>query len=181
MTTTELCLQAFPTWLQALGTDAVSLALLLRLEPLPQSGRRAIAAALCYLYKSLDLIPDGIEDLGYMDDAFVLRVSCAIALQQAPAAKDVDATGLLDRLSSEDSLIRELLEGDYARLHNYVLGLQSGAARGRTVDEIVSDAAACEQFAADIEQWASAYRPPAFGCDDKTLVKLKAFLSAKLP
>jgi hypothetical protein len=29
------------------------------------------------IFKSLDLIPDGIEDLGFIDDAFVFRVAAA--------------------------------------------------------------------------------------------------------
>ncbi len=36
--------------------------------------RRYATAGLNYIFKSLDLIPDGIDDIGFCDDAFVIRV-----------------------------------------------------------------------------------------------------------
>ena len=67
------CLDAFPEWLKTLPEDAVALSLLLDDESLPEPARRRVAGSLNYLFKSLDLIPDGIEDLGFLDDAFVIR------------------------------------------------------------------------------------------------------------
>jgi uncharacterized membrane protein YkvA (DUF1232 family) len=69
------CLDAFPQWLSSLADDARVLLSRVQDETEPASVRKELAAALNYVFKSLDLIPDGIEDLGSVDDAFVLRVA----------------------------------------------------------------------------------------------------------
>src|SRR3954454_8618117 len=71
------CLDAFPEWLRSLGEDALALSAVVADGAQPEALRRRVAGALNYLFKSLDLIPDGIEDLGFLDDAFVFRVAAA--------------------------------------------------------------------------------------------------------
>src|SRR5512138_1233897 len=129
------CLDAFPTWLRSLAEDALALGAVLANDETSPTARRHVAGALNYLFKSLDLIPDGIEDLGFLDDAFVLRVAASQAVKE-PAAKE---TPVLARLASDAALVSELLGKDYARLERYVDGLTRGAARGRTVEEILTD------------------------------------------
>ena len=73
------------------------------------------------------------------------------------------------------------LGADYARLEAYVRGLRKGAARGRTVEDIVTEADTRKTFLQEVKAWASAYVAGSFTRDIKTLVKLKAFLNAKLP
>jgi len=175
------CLDTFPQWLRALGTDAAEIAKLLTDEALADQpgAQRHIAASLNYLFKSLDLIPDGIEDLGFLDDAFVLRVGCALAVAESPALKE--KAPLMARLGGEAKLVEELLERDYVRLEKYVQGLTKGAARGRTVDEIIEDKTVRSAFLTEVSGWAASYAPPSFSRDEKNLVKLQSFLSAKLP
>ena len=84
MSDADRFLDTFPNWLKSLGDDVSHVAVLLKDAELPDGARRAIAGAVNYLFKSLDLIPDGIEDLGFVDDAFVLRVACADALEAGP-------------------------------------------------------------------------------------------------
>lgn len=60
-------------------------------------------------------------------------------------------------------------------------GLRRGAARGRTVDDIMTDAGMLRAFASEVQGWSQSFETPAFSRDPKTLIKLKAFLSAKLP
>jgi uncharacterized membrane protein YkvA (DUF1232 family) len=151
----------------------------LSLESAPEITRRYITGGLNYLFKSLDLIPDGIEDLGYLDDAFVLRVAAALALHEVPAAKEEHP--VLDRLAADAKLIAELLGKDYVRLETYVKTLTKGAARGRSVDEILSDEQARTAFLHEVTGWASSYATPSFTRDEKNLVKLQSFLGAKLP
>src|SRR5262245_47560220 len=129
------CLDTFPEWLRTLATDATELGALLE-QDLAEPARRYVAGGLNYLFKSLDLIPDGIEDLGYLDDAFVIRVGAALAVKGAEGAGEIP---VLSRLARDTELISELLGKDYARLQRYTEGLTRGAARGRTVDEILSD------------------------------------------
>jgi uncharacterized membrane protein YkvA (DUF1232 family) len=76
----DVYLDQFGTWLADLGKDVGALAELLRVNAEHESAK-SIAGGLNYVFKSLDLIPDGIDDLGYLDDAFVLRVAALHARQ----------------------------------------------------------------------------------------------------
>jgi len=171
------CLDTFPEWLRTLASDATELGTLLGSE-LSEGARRYVAGGLNYLFKSLDLIPDGIEDLGYLDDAFVIRVAANLGVTSTPAARE---TAVLARLSGEASLVAELLGKDYARLEKYVEGLTRGAARGRTVDEILTDEGVRGAFLIELSGWAGGYQAPAFSRDEKNIIKLQSFLGAKLP
>lgn len=173
------CLDTFPEWLRALATDASDLSRLLTSASAPESVRRYVTGGLNYLFKSLDLIPDGIEDLGYLDDAFVLRVAASLAIAGAPALKEESPS--LARLAADAKLVHELLGKDYDRLERYVKGLTKGAARGRTVDEIIGDDQVRSGFLNEVAGWAASYAAPSFSRDEKNLVKLQSFLSAKLP
>ena len=180
MTETEQkCLETFPEWLRMLATDATDLAAAVGREDAPEAVRRYAAAGLNYLFKSLDLIPDGIEDLGYHDDAIVLRVAASLAISEAPQAEKEAPE--VARLAQDTTLIRDLLGEDYKRLETYVGRLKGGAARGRSVDDILTDDAVRRDFLNEVNGWASSYEGPSFSKDEKNLVKLKSFLSAKLP
>src|SRR4051812_20693305 len=167
------CLDTFPEWLRTLATDASELSQVLASTTASDTTRRFVAGGLNYLFKSLDLIPDGIEDLGFLDDAFVFRVSAALAV--------ADGATEVAELASEAELLKEFLGGDYDRLERFVVALSSGSARGRTVDDIISDAAVCSSFVNDVKGWAQSYVVPSFGRDVKNLVKLRSFLGTKLP
>jgi uncharacterized membrane protein YkvA (DUF1232 family) len=169
-------LEMFPAWLRSLGEDAAALGLIVEGTG-PDDVRKFVIAGLNYLFKSLDLIPDGIDDLGFLDDAFVLRVAASLALAENPSGK----TDALGRLSDDARSIKEFLGPDYLRLESYVKGLRKGAARGRTVDDILTDKATRDTFTGEVRAWSKAFQAPSFTRDTKTLVKLKAFLGAKLP
>jgi uncharacterized membrane protein YkvA (DUF1232 family) len=174
----QKCLETFPEWLRSLGSDAGDLAEVVGNLEYPEVQRRYAAAALNYLFKSLDLIPDGIEDLGYLDDAFVIRVASALAVD---GSEGVAKAAVIERLAREAGLIQRLLGEDFPRLRAYVERLKGGAARGRSVDEIVGEEGVRRDFLNEVTGWATSYEPPTFGRDEKNLVKLKSFLSAKLP
>ena len=107
----------------------------------------------------------------------VLDVRAAsLAVAEAPSAKD----GVLGRLADEAKSVKEFLGDVYPRLEGYVRNLRKGAARGRTVDDILGDGATRETFVHEVAAWAKDYQVPSFTRDVKTLIKLKAFLSAKL-
>jgi len=174
------CLDAFPDWLRSLADDARGLASLLESEGNAVAQRRS-AAALTYLFKSLDLIPDGLEDLGFIDDAFVLRAAAAATALEAGDALSADSSGTLARLAADAELVHEFLGDEYARLTRYVASLEHGSARGRTVDAILSDPLICADFVREVSEWAGSFTVPAFNRDARNLVKLRAFLLAKLP
>lgn len=169
------CLETFPEWLRTLGADATALADALHLGDAPEDARRILAGALNYLFKSVDLIPDGIDDIGYLDDAFVLRLAAAQAVAAGGAGDAVAA------LAAEAALVKDFLGGEHARLERYVTGLRKGTARGRAVDAIVGDAAVRRELAADVAGFAGSYAAPSFARDLRTLIKLRAFFDARLP
>ena len=172
--------EAFPTWLRSLADDALALAGVLSAESTPEAARRALAGGLTYLFQSLDLVPDGIEDIGFLDDAFILRLAAkqTIAVDGAHTADAKDALG---KLADDVALVESFLREDFARLETYAKGLGKGAARGRTVDDVVADPAVRKALVSEVHGFAQAYSAPSFARDDKTLVKLRAFLAAKLP
>jgi uncharacterized membrane protein YkvA (DUF1232 family) len=170
------CLEAFPGWLKSLAEDAGKLASLLEKAEASPAAQRGAASALNYLFKSLDLIPDGLEDLGFIDDAFVLRVAAT-----SVADGERDADGVLAGLAEDTALIREFLGDDYARLERYVQKLENGSARGRSVTQILEDASLRGDFVREVQQWAAGYAAPSFARDTRSLVKLKSFLGTRLP
>ncbi len=169
-------LELFPSWLRTLGEDAAALGEIIKGDA-GEPVKLYVAGGLNYIFKSLDLIPDGIDDLGFLDDAFVLRVSAALAIAETPAAND----GALKRLAEDAIALKEFLGEDYARLEGYVKNLRKGAARGRTVEDILTDASVRTEFVLEVTAWSQAFQVPTFTRDPKTLIKLRAFLSAKLP
>jgi uncharacterized membrane protein YkvA (DUF1232 family) len=169
-------LEAFPAWLKSLGDDAQALARLLEQADVSPAAKRGVASALTYLFKSLDLIPDGLEDLGFIDDAFVLRVAASDI-----AAGERDSGSVLAKLAEDAALISEFLGDDYARLQRYVQKLDGGAARGRSVAQILEDSSVCAELVREVAQWAQSYAAPSFARDTRSLVKLKSFLSTRLP
>jgi uncharacterized membrane protein YkvA (DUF1232 family) len=173
-------LDLFPTWLRSLGEDAEKLGDTLDGPGLSDGAREAVAGGLNYLFTTLDLIPDGIDDIGYLDDAFVLRVAADLA---ASADGDSDAKKLatIGPLANEADAVREFLGKDYSRLEAYVKGLKKGAARGRAVSDILGDDAVRGEFLSDVRGFAKTYEAPSFSREEKNLIKLKAFFDAKLP
>jgi uncharacterized membrane protein YkvA (DUF1232 family) len=169
-------LEIFPQWLRSLGEDASAVGDVLASDESADEASGALVSGINYIFKSLDLIPDGVDDLGFLDDAFVLRVACALAV----AARVECKHGAVARLAEDAHAVRDFLGESYPRLEAYVAALPKGAARGRTVDEILTDGEVRRVFFEDVRAWAGAYSAPTFTRDPKTLVKLKAFLSAKL-
>lgn len=172
-------LDAFPDWLRSLAEDARVLASVLETAEDGVLAQRS-TAALNYLFKSLDLIPDGLEDLGFIDDAFVVRAAVESA-KLADASLDRDASGTLTRLAEDAGLIREFLGSEYERLQKYVSGLQLATVRGRNVSTVLNEAEVRADFVREVREWADGYVAPAFTRDQRNLVKLRAFLLAKLP
>ena len=171
----------FPAWLRNLGHDAEQLCDLIGQSTISRAGREAVAGGLNYLFKSLDLIPDGIDDIGYLDDAFVLRVAADLASREDTGELGGDGLQTLTRLAGECDVVREFLGDEFARLETYVVGLKIGAARGRSVADILDDDPTQKEFASDVRGFAKTYESPSFAREEKNLIKLKAFFDAKLP
>lgn len=174
-------LDTFPNWLRSLGEDAEALGQLLEAESVPKDAKEAVTGGLNYLFKSLDLIPDGIDDIGYLDDAFVLRVSADLAAREDLGGVDDGDLKRVSALANDCDTIKEFLEDDYDRLEAYVKGLRKGAARGRAVSDILEDDSIRKDFLSDVAGFAKSYESPSFAREEKNLIKLRAFFDAKLP
>ncbi|MCU0662801.1 MAG: DUF1232 domain-containing protein [Myxococcota bacterium] len=176
------CLEAFPSWLASLPLDLRSALVAARSDELGEEAKRYLLGAVNYLFKSLDLIPDGIDDIGYLDDAFVLRFGARAALREAGTLGSEAVRTPVENLAKEAVLVDELLGDELAkRFETYVAGLRTGAARGRMVDELLSDPNAMRELEADVNAFHHDFAAPSFSQDEKNLVKLIAFLDAKLP
>src|SRR5690606_4329819 len=127
-----------------------------------------------YLFKSLDLIPDGVEHLGYLDDCFVVRIAAELALGEAGDDASTEALRVLGRLANEAETIHDFLDGDANRLVTYVKTLRRGAARGRSVNDILTDEDTRAEFVQDVKAFCQGYRNPGFPPEEKSLIKLKA-------
>src|ERR1700729_4520975 len=109
-------LELFPQWLRSLGEDAAQVGDELASGAADDDATRALVSGLNYIFKSLDLIPDGIDDLGFLDDAFVLRVACDLAAEALPEHK----AGIVQRLAADARAVKDFLGEDYPRLEAYV-------------------------------------------------------------
>src|SRR5262245_20598487 len=95
-------LEIFPEWLRTLGEDAGALGGVVARQS-NEEAMRYVTSGLNYIFKSLDLIPDGIDDLGFCDDAFVIRVAAALACEVDSASRE----GTLGRLADEAKEVEE--------------------------------------------------------------------------
>lgn len=171
-------LDLFPTWLTQLSTDTRIVASGMLEPSLTAEQRVWLASGLNYLFKSVDLIPDGVEDLGYLDDAFVLRFAVREAYVLGPF--EDGALTELARLAREAESVTEFLGADASKLCDYVSGLRIAKVRGRSPSDIGEDEGLAREVADEAASWAESYAAPTFLRDEKTLVKLRAFLSTKL-
>ncbi|MCP4675173.1 MAG: DUF1232 domain-containing protein [Deltaproteobacteria bacterium] len=178
----DKCLEVFPTWLESLGNDVQTILDVLKGEELEDETRRYLTGGINYLFKSLDLIPDGVDDLGYLDDAFILRLCTKAALEGETGSIDKELVDKLNVLVGDIDIIKELLEDELlGRLDKYARKLKTGAARGRMVDEIVEQSSVFQEFATETKNFIAEYSTPGFSKDEKNLIRLKAFFDAKLP
>ncbi len=178
------CLQAFPQWLQSLGGDLRTMAVAADTEELDEAARRYLLRGVNYVLKSLDLIPDGILDLGYLDDAFVLRVCASSALRNCTDVDgfEPDVREGLERLAADASTVEEFLGSDLnERLARFVDGLGDLTVRGRSVAQLTEDASLRGEVCDEATAWAADYLSPNFASEEKNLIKLRAFLGTKLP
>ncbi|MBN2804813.1 MAG: DUF1232 domain-containing protein [Deltaproteobacteria bacterium] len=176
------CLDVFPQWLDTVGSDVAILRDVLLNSEAEENVKRKVAGGINYLFKSLDLIPDGIDDIGYLDDAFVLRMSAVSAVSAGIDSLPDNLKERLHQLAADTSLIKELLEDTlFAKFEKYCNSLSDGSARGRTVDEIITDENVRKELLDDITAFVNEYKSLGFNKDEKNLIKLKAFMEAKLP
>jgi uncharacterized membrane protein YkvA (DUF1232 family) len=77
-------LPTFSGWLSGMAAEVQALGRILEAPGSSEPLRRASAEGLNYVLRSFDLIPDGLEALGYLDDLFAIRALAQRASQTEP-------------------------------------------------------------------------------------------------
>jgi hypothetical protein len=173
-------LQHFSRWLEGLVADARALAKRV-VDPAEAEALRAHAAgALGAVLQCSDLVCDGVEDLGWVEVTLLLRVSARLAAARDPALVQGDGTGLLQRLAAEAEPAARFLGDLGPAFERGVDARVSRAVHGRTVEATLAEPELAAALAVEVEGWASRYAPPALTADKYQLVKLRAFLAARL-
>jgi uncharacterized membrane protein YkvA (DUF1232 family) len=175
------CLEAFSGWLGGFAEEARALCNILERQESPEALKWASAQSLNYLIRSLDLIPEGIEDLGYLDDLFAFRIIAHQTAERSPDLSLQDESGTLAKLAADAELVAEFLPDDYSRLRESLQSLGEAETRGRSARDLVDDPQARGDAVAEVRSWADTYQAPALEAGDNELVKLRAFLKTKLP
>lgn len=188
-------LPAFSAWLHAMGEDVLSLANQLEAADAPVPVRQASAAALLCLRRSTELIPDGLEPLGYLELAFAFRVIAERALADSPdpvAGEALDsevsdgplppaaAPGRMARLAADAALVGEFLGEDLPHFRERVLAAGSGERAGHSAAELLDDLELQAPLLHDVRQWAEQYRAPELGDGEEELVKIGSFFRTRL-
>jgi uncharacterized membrane protein YkvA (DUF1232 family) len=168
------------TWLRAFGADVGALLPLIESPETPATVKRPLVGGLNYLFRALDLIPDGLEDIGYVDDLFVLRRAAVLAKNGLVVAK-LPVPEVISRMADNAQWVLAWLETMAIPFEEYCaqLMLDSASARGRTVGAILTDANVLGDFLGDLRVFVGGFQPPPFASEDRTLVKLRAYFSGR--
>ena len=168
-------LEVFSLWLKTLPADVRAMASLLSPRE-PESVRVYVASALTYLTRNLDLIPDGIEGIGYLDDAFVIRTASALAVEHV----GVGAPTSLRRLAQDNDVVKSFLGAEYGRFRIYVMGLRDYVSKGRSAVQVAANDELSRGIAAEAVEWCGEYKESPLKKDPAELERLGTFLRSKL-
>ncbi len=173
--------KAFVAWLTGLGGEARELSALLGREDAPPGLRRFAAETLNQLLYAVDLIPEGIEGLGYLEALFGVRLLARELSEAEPDSVSADPHGTVRRLSREAGLVRSFLgEDDEGRLLALARAQSDKRARGRSVAELLEVPEAQSAAIEEAQSWAEQYQPPPFGTGSHDLVRLLSFLRTRV-
>jgi uncharacterized membrane protein YkvA (DUF1232 family) len=173
-------LQTFSGWLNGMGNEVRALADLLERQDADRTTRRASAASLNYLLRSFELIPEGLEDLGYLDDLFAFRVLAEQAVRADPDSSLRDPDETLARLAADTGPLVTFLGEDFELLRAAALAVGGAEVKGRSVDDLLDDPELRAAALAEVRAWAEGYTPPELSGGEHELVKLRSFLGTKL-
>jgi hypothetical protein len=173
-------LQDFSRWLAGLVGDARALSKLVVDPAQPEVVRGYAAAALASVLQCSDLVCDGIEDLGWVDVTLTLRLYAQLVARREPSLLDADATGLVKRLAAEAEPAARFLGDLGPAFERSIEARATREVRGRTVEATLAEPELAASLAVEVESWASRFAPPELSQDRYELVKLRAFLQARI-
>jgi uncharacterized membrane protein YkvA (DUF1232 family) len=175
-------LDTLEAWLASLPDDIRCFRAIASDESIPAGARRIAAGVINYLFKSADLIPDGIDDIGTLDDVMTLRLGAALLRAEEVERSQPEAGRTLRHLAEEASVVREILGADlHERFARYTSSLATVSSRGRSTQDIVDNSQKLHEMTAEVGSFCSGYTIPPFEKSERTLIKLRAFLDTRLP
>lgn len=177
---TSQFLPAFAAWLHTLGEDVLSLAHLLESPDAPPPFRLASAESLSLLLRSADLIPEGIEHLGYLEVAFAFRALARRALGDDAAATEGGSEGRVPRLAAEAALVVDFLADDVGAFWEHWLAPAASTRAGRPAADLLEDAELRTATLEEARAWVEMYRAPELSSGDEELVKIRSFFHTRL-
>jgi len=145
-------------------------------EAIAAQGRRFLAGGLCYLLTQLDIIPDH-EKAGSIDDAFVLRVAYGLCAEHASKVGTAESARIAKMTNEEDEVRQFLGDALFAKLRRHVVELADKTVRGRTTDQLISDARARADLKRELDQSIKKLRPPILD-DDAQAEALEVSISS---
>lgn len=147
-------LNAFSEWLKGMDRDVLDLCSLVDARHAPEAARRAGAESLTYLLHTLELIPDGVEELGYLEVSFAMR---AFAERRAALlAQGLESEELVGSAASEGAEAESRAEPSHATEPSDLEAAASFAAEPSDVDGELGSATE----PSEIEAGASGDREP---------------------
>jgi hypothetical protein len=170
-------LPAFGGWLHTLGEDVLSLAHLLESPDAPEPFRSASAESLSYLLRVADLIPEGIEQLGYLEVAFAFR---ALARRAMGDAEPSSLEGRVPRLAVEAATVVDFLEEDVALFWEMVFAPAALSRVGRPASDVLEDEELRVTTLQQARAWVEQYRAPELSEGEEELVKIRSFFRTRL-
>lgn len=140
------------TWIKSLPTDLKILIEMVGDDNLDMSARTLAAGVLVYIMAPIDLIPDSVPVLGYVDDVVVLHIAVAAILQldqertEFYREKYVEAIGAIDE---QMELVMRALGALYSWLLAFVENLRQRRYKGKSSEETVRSEKAREDILDD--------------------------------
>lgn len=170
----------FSGWLRGLGEDVLSLANLLGTPEAPVPFRLAAAQGLQGWLRLVELVPEGIEALGYLEGAFALRVIAERALAGDPDPIEGAPDGRVPRLAADAALVAEFLGDDLSRFRELWLSPAATTRSGRAASDLLEDDALRHDVQRQARESVEQYHAPELGEGREELVKVEAFFRTRL-
>jgi hypothetical protein len=172
------CLRTFSSWLEGMPAEVSALCDVLESDGqsprVPEECRRASAESLAHLMRSIELIPDGVEALGYLENLFAFR---AIMREASSGLEAADETS--SRLAAEAELVAGFLGDDFARLREAAQSREQLRV-GQRASDLLEDPERRSAAVAQLRAWAGAYRAPELAPTEAEALKLRSFLRVRL-
>jgi len=94
-------LQTWKRWAKTLKKRTLTLYVAYRDPRTPWYAKLLIAGVVAYAFSPIDLIPDFIPVLGYLDDLIIVPIGIAVALRMIPQEVLIDSQAKAELLASQ--------------------------------------------------------------------------------